>query len=259
MFFFPTHNGEKVVKRTIRSIQNQSLKELEIVVVKNDASTDKTLSILEELQKEDPRIKIINNWKPKGVLNGWAVGVINSRAKYVFPIDSDNIYCSIDILETIYNEAEKNDIDTIGFKSIVNSEYDINLNKIQIHKWSQQTKIYLTQPKLSEYAYYKNISDYILFDDRFIWNKCIKKSLYMKAIDILGEEISRYHKWGEDQLIIFLLNKNAKNYKFIEKYGNLYYQNRAVSSSFTKSLDPQITVENWAFVIKIMFKFTDNT
>ena len=61
------YNEEKNIKACIRSIQNQSLQEIEIVCV-NDNSNDKTLSILKEMQKEDPRIEIITNKTNRGVI-----------------------------------------------------------------------------------------------------------------------------------------------------------------------------------------------
>ena len=56
----PIYNSELYIKKIIRSIQNQSMLNFEIILV-NDVSTDNTLKIVEELQKEDPRIKLINN------------------------------------------------------------------------------------------------------------------------------------------------------------------------------------------------------
>ena len=60
--FLPIYNKEKYIKRSISSIQNQTLKEIEIVAV-NDCSTDNTLKILKQLAKNDSRKKIINNDK----------------------------------------------------------------------------------------------------------------------------------------------------------------------------------------------------
>ena len=58
----PMYNEEKNIIQIIRSIQNQSLQEIEIVCV-NDNSNDNTLSKLNSLKEIDPRIlkKIINN------------------------------------------------------------------------------------------------------------------------------------------------------------------------------------------------------
>ena len=58
----PMFNEEKHLLLALRSVQNQSLRDLEIICV-NDKSTDNSLKLLKKLKKEDPRIKIIINIK----------------------------------------------------------------------------------------------------------------------------------------------------------------------------------------------------
>ena len=56
----PFNNRYKTIKKTIRSIQNQSFKNYEIILV-DDNSNDDTIFIVKELSKLDKRIKIIKN------------------------------------------------------------------------------------------------------------------------------------------------------------------------------------------------------
>ena len=51
----PIYNKEQTLYRYMRSIQNQFLKNIEIILV-DDQSNDKTLKVIEELQKDDERI-----------------------------------------------------------------------------------------------------------------------------------------------------------------------------------------------------------
>ena len=53
----PIYNCQNTIIRAIRSIQNQNFSELEIILI-NDFSKDNSLNIIEELKKEDQRIKI---------------------------------------------------------------------------------------------------------------------------------------------------------------------------------------------------------
>ena len=55
----PVYNSGNFINKAIKSIQNQNIFELEIILI-NDFSKDDTLSVLEKIQKEDLRIKIIN-------------------------------------------------------------------------------------------------------------------------------------------------------------------------------------------------------
>jgi len=55
----PAHNEEDVIERAIKSVQDQTFKDFEIIVV-NDGSTDKTRESVEKLIKKDKRIKLLN-------------------------------------------------------------------------------------------------------------------------------------------------------------------------------------------------------
>ena len=59
------YNNKKTLSRAIKSIQNQNILDMEIILV-NDFSSDNSLSIAQNAQKNDPRIKIINNKKKYG-------------------------------------------------------------------------------------------------------------------------------------------------------------------------------------------------
>ena len=102
----PMYNEQKNIKKVIRSIQNQNLQDIEIVCV-NDNSNDKTLEILKELQKEDPRITILTNRQNRGVIYNRIYGAIRSKGEYVTFIDADDALCNINILEKAYKVATK--------------------------------------------------------------------------------------------------------------------------------------------------------
>ena len=61
----PVYNGEKFIEQCIDSITNQTLKDIEILII-NDGSKDNTLNIIEIIAKSDSRIKILNQ-KNSGV------------------------------------------------------------------------------------------------------------------------------------------------------------------------------------------------
>ena len=56
----PLYNAEKYINATLKSVQNQRMKDIEIILV-DDCSKDKSLSYVEEAKKEDPRITITRN------------------------------------------------------------------------------------------------------------------------------------------------------------------------------------------------------
>ena len=103
----PIYNSEKTIKPAIRSIQNQYMEDIEIILI-DDNSNDTTFSIIQELSKEDKRIKIFRNKINKGTLYSRNIGVLNSKAKYIMNLDNDDLFLDVDIFDTVYKEAEIN-------------------------------------------------------------------------------------------------------------------------------------------------------
>ena len=100
----PMYNEAKNAPLVIKTIQNQNLQDLEIVCV-NDNSKDNTLSVLEKLREEDPRITILTNKSNRGVLYNRIYGSLMSKGEYITFIDSDDGLCNINILQNSYDIA----------------------------------------------------------------------------------------------------------------------------------------------------------
>lgn len=73
-------NQADCLHKSLRSIQNQSLKNLEIIIV-DDYSSDNSLEILQNYQKEDNRIIIIKHYKNKGKIKTRIDGIKLAKGK----------------------------------------------------------------------------------------------------------------------------------------------------------------------------------
>ena len=82
------YNGAKYLDKTIPQILNQTLKDIEFIVV-NDGSTDSSLSIIQNYQY-DFRLKIINLEENKGQSYARNIGVKNAVGEYVIFLDCDD-------------------------------------------------------------------------------------------------------------------------------------------------------------------------
>ena len=78
----PVYNMEKYIERSLLSIINQSFQNFEIIVV-NDYSKDQTINIIQRLQSEDNRIKVINHNKNLGVYLSRIESVLYSKGEYI--------------------------------------------------------------------------------------------------------------------------------------------------------------------------------
>ena len=77
----PVFNSKNLINRSIKSIQNQDLKNFEIILV-SDFSTDNTSYVIEKLAKDDDRIKIIDYYQQLVKID---FNLIMNN-KYLFPI-----------------------------------------------------------------------------------------------------------------------------------------------------------------------------
>ena len=58
----PVYNAEKFIETTLKSVLNQTVKDIEIICV-DDCSKDKSVEIIKEYQKHDSRIVLLQNEK----------------------------------------------------------------------------------------------------------------------------------------------------------------------------------------------------
>ena len=84
----PLYNQEKYFGKCIRSICNQTYKNLEIIVI-NDGSTDNSLSIAQKWAQKDCRIIVIDK-KNEGTAFARRDGLLSASGNYVTFLDSDD-------------------------------------------------------------------------------------------------------------------------------------------------------------------------
>lgn len=100
----PVYNVEQYLERCLKSLIEQTLKEIEIICV-NDGSKDNSLSILKDYAKKDSRIKIINK-ENEGISAARNSGIDIAKGEYISFIDSDD-WVDLDFLEKLYKSAIK--------------------------------------------------------------------------------------------------------------------------------------------------------
>ena len=100
----PVYNVEGYLPNSIASVQNQTLKDIEIILV-NDGSADGSLDLCRKYAEKDVRIKVID--KPNGgVSSARNAGIEASAGKYIGFIDPDD-WVEPEMFENMYNKAEE--------------------------------------------------------------------------------------------------------------------------------------------------------
>ena len=214
----PVYNAEKSIAYSVRSIQNQNVVDFEIILV-NDLSKDNSLDIMINLQKEDSRIKILNNTKNMGTLYSRSIGALAAKGDYTFSLDNDDLFLVPDIFEILYILAFQDNFDIISFRAFMANSYkprprDIHDDGILDNKHN----LVLTQPRLGLSTIYN--WNRFSTHDVYVWGKIIKTEIYQKSVNALGEErYSEFITWSEDNIMTYIIYNYAKTYKSIKKYG----------------------------------------
>ena len=141
------YNGEAFLNTALLSIQNQDLKDIEIVMI-DDCSKDNSVNLIKELMKTEPRIVLYQNNENKGMLYTKSKGILLSKGKYIMVMDVDDIYVQRDAFTTLYVEAEKNNLDILGFV-FTSSKRTITRKRSTF----RDSKRIIYQPELSNLTY----------------------------------------------------------------------------------------------------------
>lgn len=120
----PVFNVEKYLDRCMQSIVNQTLKNIEIILI-NDGSTDSSLDIINEYSKGHENIIILNQ-KNEGQGKARNKAIEIAKGNYIGFIDADD-YVDINMYENMINKAYKEDADivTCGYYQV--NDYDSSI------------------------------------------------------------------------------------------------------------------------------------
>lgn len=206
----PVYNAEKTIKRLLDSIDVQTYKNYEVIIV-NDGSTDKTEEIL--LKNKTNKIKIISK-KNEGVGKARKIGYENVTGDLIFFCDSDDYLYDSYVLEKINNKFSNN-IDILMFDIL-----DITKNeKKVVNCFSNKV-----EPGIHSV---NEINNYFLFGPLFL-------------------KVFRKEKLNKDCFVEFNnFEDTYTTYKYLNYCTNFYYENdiyyifdeTANSNSLTKIKD----------------------
>ena len=139
----PLYKGSKYLHYSLRSVQNQKMKEIEIILI-DDCSQDESLNLIKKYMKEDERIRLIENKINRKILYSKSIAALNSNGKYILQLDQDDLFLRNDAFDILYNEAERNNLDLTQIR-------DIFINKLILEKKNKNQFYWKT------FYFFKNI------------------------------------------------------------------------------------------------------
>ena len=176
-------------------------------------------------QKEDPRIRLIQNKKNRGILYNRIYGGLQARGEYVTFIDADDLYANPQIIQLCYEAGIKYKLDIIEF-DYFGGRYDQKKKQfLDVFLFSNQGKnIYdkvFYQPEIKESFFYSNKKQDIIAG--IVYNKLYSHKEIEKMADYIGEEFWNQHFiYMEDFIMCFAVARTAESFMLLG-YGGVYH------------------------------------
>ena len=215
----PVYNKESFLLPLYKSIQNQSMKDIEIIFI-DDNSSDNSAKIIQEFMEKDKRIVFIKHDINYRTFYSRNEGVKTAKGKYILFIDPDDLILN-NILEKSYETAELNKLDIVQFYFLMGNHKISELS----NEFKYKSGI-LYQPQLKQIFYYGQT--------RNLWDKLIKREILMKSEGFMNEEFrSERYEVHDDDALFYGLIKFAESFGFLEQIG--YFYNINIPDSTTKT------------------------
>ena len=201
----PVYNSEKYLFQCIQSVLNQKYSNVEIILI-DDCSTDKSITIIRSFAKKYNNIKIICNKKNEGVSVCRNKGISNAVGKYIIFLDSDD-YLINNGLKKLANLVQNNN----GINLVIFTHYTMKAG----NKFIKSKNIFFSNfldCKLNDlFEFYNNN-----FCHAFCWSYVFERSFIIKEKLQFLSGVSI----GEDRLFVYKFLCSCKKFIF---YKELFY------------------------------------
>ena len=229
----PSYNKYDLILKSVRSIQNQNFKNIEIIIV-NDCSTDNSSSIFNYLLKTDPRIRIFHHTTNLGCWRSRLDGILYSRGQYVILFDAGDLYEDNYVLLDAYNIIVKYNLDSCKFLfRIIRSFENLTDSIVYFHVRSNDKIVY-------GYDNIKRNNIRIFTSWGNIWNRLVRANIYTKSFLLLNDLILNLHKntW-DDSWFNEIVHKVSFSFAVYERSGYVYLQDWKGEGSPKSNTDEQ--------------------
>ena len=210
----PCYNGEKFIGRCLESLVNQTLQDIEIIVI-NDGSTDNSQDIIDSYANKYHNIKAykIPN---SGIADARNFGVSKVETPYFGFLDCDD-YTDVTMFEKMYNKA----IET-NAQVVVSNFY-----------WVKGKK-----KKLEKEGPYNTGKDMLIHLFAVLWNK-IYDTEFVRSTNIRFPSGNRY----EDAYFLYCLAPNIERIAFIDEAFVHYVQHEnSITHNNNEEVKNMITI-----------------
>lgn len=197
----PVYNGDKFLNKCLESVANQTLKDLEIIVV-NDGSKDNSLDIMQKFKNKYSDIFKIIDIPNSGVGTARNKALDIASGEFIKFLDADD-YLELNILEKMYNIAKENNV------SLVRGNYHQFLGKLNLGDMCSWSGL-----KGNQLVDVQKNKDYIIKETSGIGNKLIRR-------DLIGDlRFPEKTKWEDLAIMPVIVASASKVYHMDEEVYN---------------------------------------
>ena len=226
----PIYNAEKYLKECLDSLVNQTLKNMEIILI-DDGSTDTSSNIVDSYAKKYSNV-IVKHVKNGGVSKARNKGLSLAKGEYIAFIDSDD-YINLTTYEKMYYKASSNDLDIVGCNTNIiypGKLVNCNSNIPLLSKDNENDK------KIT-----------LIYSYAVIWNKIYKREILN---NITFKEGSNF---CEDVLFLYHVIPKANSFGNVNEYLYNYVQHEG---SLTYVYDKKLyqLIDNFDDLVKLYKK-----
>ena len=213
-----SYNKKDILLKSIRSIQNQNFKNIEIIIV-NDCSNDNSNEVFNYLLETDPRIRIFHHMTNLGVWRTRLDGILYSRGQYIILFDVGDFYEDNYVLLDAYNVIEKYNLDSCKFLFRLIRSYKTINNSYENFRVGNNSNIVYGSDNI------KALNTKIFSFWGNIWNRLVRANIYIKGILLVNYLTLNIHKnvW-DDVWFNNIVHKASFSYAIIERIGYVYLQ-----------------------------------
>ena len=211
----PVYNVEKYIEECVQSIQNQTVKGIEIILV-DDGSTDRSGEICEKLEEIDDRIFVIHQ-KNQGVSVARNVGIEKATTDWIMFVDSDD-WLERDAVDKLLLVGEEKNCDMV-FGAIINnyslSEEDAKLLDSRVYTYEmKESRVEFQGACIIEPGFFKKVFPSEMQIMPFVGGPCAK--IYRRSLFERGNfRFQKGVQYGEDSMFNMKMLSQAERIGFI--------------------------------------------
>ena len=174
----PVFNAEKYIENCILSILNQTYPHFELILI-NDGSTDHSMSICQQFENKDQRIKVLHQ-SNQGVSSARNLGILNAQGDYITFVDADDTL-EKEALETALDFLVEKNADVVVYSWRIVNTIDGTTSNYVLNSTDSEDITDVISEILQHYSEYGG---------GYPWNKMWKKDVIISN----GEEFPLFDR-----------------------------------------------------------------